>query len=76
MLNSDALRIALEYVTLRSRGDLSDARTIAHNALLDVLTAAGIVYEDREHAAQIAADIVERPVYFDELTKAKNRQVL
>lgn len=70
-MKNDVLRIALEYVTLRSRGDLSDARTIAHNALLDVLTAAGIVYEDREHAAQIAAELIARPETYEELTGRK-----
>lgn len=54
-MQTDALvRLAQNYWTLRQRGDLSEARTIAHNALLDAMTAAGIEYEDREHAAAIA----------------------
>ncbi|MCP4404493.1 MAG: hypothetical protein GY801_45225 [bacterium] len=40
---------------------LGEERTIAHNALLDALTQAGIAYEDREHAAQIGRDILQHP---------------
>lgn len=49
---------AEQYWNLREQGVLGEERTIAHNALLDALTEAGIWYEDREHAAQIGRDVL------------------
>jgi len=46
-------RIAEKYWQLRNQGELGEERVIAHNALLDALSAAGIDYENREHAAHI-----------------------
>ena len=44
---------------------MSEERTIAHNALLDAMTACGISYQDRAHAARIAGEILDNPGIFD-----------
>ncbi len=54
------LAAARRYWDIRNSGDLSDRRSDAHNDLIDALDAAGIRYEDREHAAQIGLLIIIR----------------
>ena len=50
--------IAERYWKIRNSGDLSDARTQAHNVLLDALEMAGIPFIDREDAANIGREII------------------
>jgi hypothetical protein len=50
------------YWRLRDAGDVTDERGQAHNALLDTLEAAGIPFEDREHAAQIGLTLMNTPI--------------
>lgn len=54
------LELARKYWEIRDSGKLGDERADAHNALLDEMTWQGIEYEDREDAAQIAKEMLER----------------
>jgi hypothetical protein len=57
--------LAAKYWRIRNSGDLSEARSMAHNDLLDAMDAAGIVYEDREDAAKIGREIVAGTFMFE-----------
>lgn len=46
------------YIAIRDSGETGEARGLAHDALMDELIAAGVAFEDREHAARIARAIV------------------
>lgn len=53
---------ARKYWQLRNAGNIADERGQAHNVLLDALEAAGIPFEDREHAAQIGLTLMNTPI--------------
>ena len=46
------------YIAIRDSGETGEARGLAHDALMAELRAAGVAFEDREHAARIARAIV------------------
>ena len=50
--------LARAYITLRDSGETGEAHGLAHDALMDELRAAGVAFEDREHAARIARAII------------------
>lgn len=51
-------RLARAYISIRDSGETGEARSLAHDALMNELIAAGVAFEDREHAARIARAIV------------------
>ena len=51
-------RLARAYIAICDSGETGEARGLAHDALMDELRAAGVAFEDREHAARIARAIV------------------
>lgn len=66
--------IARRYWRIRQSGDLSAARSDAHNDVIDALDALGIRYDDREHSAQLARDMLDDPALFDRLLRKKLTQ--
>lgn len=50
--------LARAYISIRDSGETGEARGLSHNTFMDALHAAGIAFEDREHAARIARAIV------------------
>lgn len=52
------IKKAREYWQIRSAGDCGEARTVAHNELMDEMKRAGIRFDDREHAAIIARAMI------------------
>lgn len=51
-------KLSRAYIAIRDSGETGEVRGMAHDALMDELRAAGVAFEDREHAARIARAII------------------
>lgn len=76
MQQDEFLEIARNYWNIRNSGDVSDRRSFAHDALLDACTKCGIRYIDREHAAQLALQIIKNPDVLETMTSSELRERL
>ena len=55
---NNVLKLARRYWEIRNSGEIGDARSEAHNRLMDAMRAQGIPFWNREHAAEIAHALI------------------